>query len=434
MRIAPALVLFTLAASTASVAAPIASGTQSGVTPRVVQVGLGPADLLGSPVGDLLTPLRSVANFSMLGLTWSGAGDLPLQVRTHTRGTWTAWQSLERDDDGPDAGPEDNAGQAATQPLWVGPSDGYQLRLDRPTGTPIPVPTRLNLALIDPGNSPHDYDSTAVAPAVVDASVVAADTPPIGSRRDWNANEHLRRREPRYTDGIQVAFVHHTAGGNAYSRSDVPKILRGIYAFHTRVRGWSDVGYNFLVDRFGRIWEGRAGGIDRSVLGAHTGGFNQHSFGVAVLGNFVHQRPTPQTLDAIERVIAWKFSHYGAAPGLDPDSDATLVSAGGGTDRWRRGRPVQFVRISGHRDAGATACPGRYLYAELDEIRARVAQLQYNGGASGGTEVATTPTLGDTAVQTGRRVLQQIAQPPKHADPSARAAWRREQEVSTTDR
>jgi hypothetical protein len=438
MRIAPALVLLTLAMCTASVAAPIGlpGRGSDGVTPRVVQLGLGPEDLLGSPVGDLLTGVRSVAGFSMLGLTWSGAADLPLEVRTHTRGAWTGWQHLERDDDGPDAGPEDNPTQAATAPLWVGPSDAYQLRMDRPTGVDVPIPTRLNLALIDPGSSPHDYDSAAVEPAEVNAAVTADALPPMGSRRAWGANEHLRHGGPRYTDGIKVAFVHHTAGGNRYSRSDVPKIIRGVYAFHTRVRGWSDVGYNFLVDRFGRIWEGRAGGVDRAVLGAHTGGFNSHSFGVAVLGNFVHAKPTPATLDAIERVIAWKFSHYGDSPGLDPDSDTTLVSAGGGTDRWRRGRAVDFVRISGHRDAGATECPGKQLYAKLDEIRRRVAQLQYNGGART-TEFTSRPApmLGGGAVQTGRTLLQQIGQPPKDSDPSVRGDWAaRQEQVSTAER
>jgi uncharacterized protein with LGFP repeats len=259
----------------------------------------------------------------------------------------------------------------------------------------------------------------------------------MGSRQAWGADEHLRNGGPRYTDGIKVAFVHHTAGGNHYSRSDVPKIIRGVYAFHTRVRGWSDVGYNFLVDRFGRIWEGRAGGVDRAVLGAHTGGFNAHSFGVAVLGNFVHTKPTPQTLDAIERIIAWKFSHYGEAPGLDPSSDTTLVSAGGGTDRWARGRDVDFVRISGHRDAGATECPGKYLYAKLGEIRRRVAELQYNGGSRGNTQFGSgpAPLLRDGAVGTGGRVLRQIVQPPKQADPSVRADWAaRQEQVRSTGR
>jgi hypothetical protein len=442
MRFAPALVLVTLAASTASVAAPVGlpgRPAADGVAPRVVQIGLGAADLLGSPtVGDLLTTTRSTAPFSLLGLTWSGpfgspAADLPLEVRTHTRGGWTAWQHLERDDDGPDPSPPGASAwepalgvsaRAATEPLWVGPSDGFQLRLDRPTGIDLPVPTRLNVALINPGSSPHDADSAAVEPAVVNRSVTADALPPIGSRRAWGADEHLRHGGPRYTDGIKVAFVHHTAGGNAYSRSDVPKIIRGVYAYHTRVRGWSDVGYNFLVDRFGRIWEGRAGGIDRAVLGAHTGGFNSHSFGVAVLGNFVHAKPTPATLAAVERVIAWKFSRYGERPGLDPDSDTTLISAGGGTDRWRRGRAVDFVRISGHRDAGATECPGKHLYAKLEEIRRRVADLQYNGAAGGASfGSAPAPLLGRGAVQTGRTLLQQIGQPPKHADPSVRGDW-----------
>jgi hypothetical protein len=261
-------------------------------------------------------------------------------------------------------------------------------------------------------------------PAVVNSSVQAGDLPPVGSRQNWGADEKLRRGGPRYTGGIEVAFVHHTAGGNSYSPSDVPKIIRGVYAFHTRVRGWSDVGYNFLVDRFGRIWEGRSGGIERAVLGAHTGGFNKDSFGVAALGNFVHDRPTPQMLDALERIIAWKFSHYGQAPGLNPSSDARLVSAGGGTDRWAPGRHVNFLRISGHRDAGSTECPGRYLYDKLGEIRQRVQELQNNGSRGSAEFDSPFGMFGrGGAVETGRTLLQQFLQPPKKTDPSVRGDW-----------
>jgi len=85
---------------------------------------------------------------------------------------------------------------------------------------------------------------------------------------------------------VQVGLVHHTVGTNTYTAAQVPAIIRGIYDFHVNGRGWSDVGYQFLIDRFGRIWEGRAGGVDKAVLGAQAGGYNSGSFGASVMGDY----------------------------------------------------------------------------------------------------------------------------------------------------
>lgn len=180
---------------------------------------------------------------------------------------------------------------------------------------------------------------------------------------------------PRYTRDLKGVFVHHTAGTYNYTATEVPAILRGIHAFHVKARGWSDVGYNFLVDRFGRVWEGRAGGIDRAVLGAHTGGFNGRTFGVAAIGDFQRAEPTPELLAGLNAVIAWKFDLPGtvAVHYLDPFDSMILISVGGGVTRFDSGRVVLLLRISGHRDVGQTSCPGDLLYAELPELRAAVA-------------------------------------------------------------
>src|SRR5690606_17772143 len=85
---------------------------------------------------------------------------------------------------------------------------------------------------------------------------------------------------------VQVMFVHHTAGTNSYSCRDSARIVRGIQGYHVRGNGWNDIGYNFLVDKCGNLFEGRKGGVNRAVLGAHTMGFNSHSSAVAVLGNY----------------------------------------------------------------------------------------------------------------------------------------------------
>ena len=178
--------------------------------------------------------------------------------------------------------------------------------------------------------------------------------PTIYTRAQWGADESIRRADPGYGQ-VHVAFVHHTDGSNTYSRSDVPAILRGIYAFHVKGRGWNDIGYNFLVDRFGRTWEGRYGGDDKAVIGAHTRNYNAYSFGVSVMGTFTSVTPNAAIKTALVDLIAWKFRLYGVSlPGRTVANDKT------------------FWRISGHRDANQTACPGQRLYNALGEIRSRV--------------------------------------------------------------
>ena len=101
-----------------------------------------------------------------------------------------------------------------------------------------------------------------------------AGSPPIFTRRAWNANEAIRRGAPSYASSVQFAVVHHTAGSNSYTASQSAAIVRGIEVYHVQGNGWNDIGYNFLVDRFGTVYEGRFGGIDRNVVGAHALGFN----------------------------------------------------------------------------------------------------------------------------------------------------------------
>jgi uncharacterized protein with LGFP repeats len=146
-------------------------------------------------------------------------------------------------------------------------------------------------------------------------------------------------------------------------------MVRGVYAYHVKSNGWSDIGYNYLVDRYGRAYEGRAGGLDRFVVGSHTGGFNRDSFAVSLLGNFATLAPSLETIGMLTDVLAWKLgSAY-----RDPLGQAVLTSAGGGTSKFSAGTKVTFDVVSGHRDAGNTSCPGDTTYARMDSIRTQVA-------------------------------------------------------------
>ena len=182
-------------------------------------------------------------------------------------------------------------------------------------------------------------------------------------RKDWKADERLRSGDPTYNRVLKQVHVHHTVNANDYRREDVAAIIRGIYAYHTQSLGWDDLGYNFLVDRFGRAWKGRAGRAGRLVRGAHTLGFNDTSTGIAAIGNFETARPTPAMLQTIAELAAWKLDKANVRP-----AGTVLVRSTGG-DRHRAGTIAALPAIDGHRDTSRTACPGRHLYAELPRIR-----------------------------------------------------------------
>jgi hypothetical protein len=363
------------------VVVPVASLPQAAprpVTPSVRSVPLagvdlakvGPAAVRRSVLGttrsagrpEVLVSRRNLARFDLLGVTWrrtARAPELHVRVRTHGERGWTGWTTL---DVTPTPGPrEARSARPGTEPLWVGASDGYQVRVDVSAGA---LPRGLRVDLIDPGSSPADANPGRGRP--MQNATAAAGAPAVFTRAQWGADEGLRRSAPRYNATIKAGFVHHTAGSNSYTPAEVPKILRAVYAYHVKGNGWSDVGYNFLVDRFGRLWEGRYGGMDRAVVGAHTGGFNVDTFAVSAIGNFDKVTAPPVMVDSIARVMAWKM----ALSFRDPSGTTVLTSQGGGTSRYGAGRDVPFRTISAHRDAGSTSCPGRNLYAQMEHIRA----------------------------------------------------------------
>jgi hypothetical protein len=146
----------------------------------------------------------------------------------------------------------------------------------------------------------------------------------------------------------------------------------GICLYHRDSRGWNDMGYNFLVDRFGRVFEGRAGGIDQPVVGAQAGGFNVPSTGISMIGDFTYSAPPPVAMDALARLLAWKLSIHG----VPATGRTTVISAGGPSTSHPAGTPWTLERISGHRDADLTSCPGAALYRLMPALRRRVAALE----------------------------------------------------------
>lgn len=194
--------------------------------------------------------------------------------------------------------------------------------------------------------------------------------PRIVTRKGWGADERIRESGHAYTKSVRVAFVHHTAMSNNYRCAQAPSIIRGMYRYHVLSSKWRDIGYNFLVDKCGTVYEGRSGGVAKPVMGAHTYGFNTNSTGIAVLGSYDKASPPAAAVDAISRLTAWKFGLFGVNPG----GTNTLVS-GGGT-KYKKGKTVRFRTISGHRDGFNTACPGTRLYGKLGAARTGAARMQ----------------------------------------------------------
>lgn len=164
--------------------------------------------------------------------------------------------------------------------------------------------------------------------------------------------------------------MHHTATGNNYTCAQAPSVIRGIYRYHVVSNGWRDIGYNFLVDKCGNIYEGRAGGVANPVMGAHTLGFNSDSAGIAVIGTFNTTRPSANTVTAVSQLASWKLGLHGG----NPSGKTYLKSAGG--NLYAKGKNVRLNVISGHRDGFLTDCPGGLLYGKLGSIRSQAARFQ----------------------------------------------------------
>ena len=319
----------------------------------------------------VLSAAESATGFATIGVTWDGGQDfgddaLEVSVRSLRDGVWSDWQQVPYDPDhDPDPGAEGDEVRDGTDAVVVGDVDDVQVKAVSSTGQ---TPEGLALAIVDPG---ADVAPTREEPAI-DTGKLASSArlagspatvtpkPKIFSRKQWGADERLRDPGSLHYGEVHAGFVHHTVNANGYSRDEVPSILRGIYAYHTQSRGWSDVGYNYLVDRFGRIWEGRFGGVARPVVGAHTLGFNDDAFAMSAIGNFETVRPSQVMLNAYAKLFAWKLSLHG-------------IKA---TDAKQFVSSRNFRAINGHRDAGATACPGRYLYEKIPWIRNAAADLQ----------------------------------------------------------
>ncbi len=388
-------------------------------------------------------PRTSTKLFSLLGVSWDAAekeleGTAQVRTRSAETGTWSGWKDLEFHASPPDEPTAEMRG--ASEPLWVGPSDGVEVQVVREDGSTTAMPKGMQVNMVDPGvvttaetkstdvliepaafAAASDESATptppATEPAPGDTEPAPQDTepapatsepagattppateptatgspsappsetaptkppalpstvtqPPIISRAQWGADESKVEDPAEYIEKVQAVFIHHTVGSNSYSCAQSASLVRGVMEYHVNIEGWNDLGYNFLVDKCGQVFEGRGGGVDLPVMGAHTRGFNSYSAGIAFLGDFEGVdgkpagRPTRAALESAARVAAWKLGQYGG----NPTGKVTLEAAAD-TGVWKKGDQATLNVISGHRDAFATQCPGATLYSKLGEIR-----------------------------------------------------------------
>ena len=331
-----------LAVAAAVVAAPDALGAAQA---RITAIDLRAADQPDT---------AAVARFTLAGIHWRGPGRVFFRTRS-VEGRWSAWRrAAPEDEDRPDIGSRElrlRSGWRIGNPWWVGPSDRIETRT-------VGRVTRVRAYLV--------WSPEIRVPIRTPA---ATETPPIVPRLSWGADESIRRGPPTYASSLRFAVVHHTAGRSDYSRAEAAAIVKGIQLYHVQSNGWNDIGYNFLVDRFGTIYEGRYGGVDKNVVGAHAQGFNTGSVGVAVLGTYGSSAPSHAAQDALAGLLAWRLDLVH----VDPLGILAVIS--GGNERFASGIPVLLRTISGHRDTGFTECPGDALYARLDALAATTAAI-----------------------------------------------------------
>ncbi|MES5816550.1 N-acetylmuramoyl-L-alanine amidase [Streptomyces sp. RG80] len=371
---------------------------------------------------------RDTDPFSAVLVTWDNPeakspGTAEVRTRDAESGKWSGWQKLQDDPSQADGAEGERAAlRGGTESLWTGAADGVEVRVVNADGTAAGgQPAGMDVKLLDPGTGPEGGDGsgggpepaafvaetgtpsapasptesvspTASASPTESASPTASASPtqspsaspsptstvpaprpstvvkpPIITQAEWGASTDYDGT-PGYGAEIKAAVIHHTGmdSDNTLSCAESRARMRSIQQEHF-ARGYYDIGYNFVVDKCGQIFEGRSGGMDLPVIGAHDIGFNTNTVGISYIGNYESAKPSKAALDSIARIVAWKFGMYG----IDPTGKVTLVSgsdAGVDGNKVAKGASITLPRVFGHRDTNATACPGANLYAKLPQI------------------------------------------------------------------
>ena len=315
-------------------------------------------------------PVEAPHPFDLLGVAREMR---TVQIRVRDRGgSWSDWVDQE---DG--------------TPIYVGGADIAQVRAHfRPRG-------RLHFVnvsgtsgsfadrLVNSARHAINAAFISVASTPVAQALKLSPKPQVVSRAAWGADlpdGGCPPRGPAEYGTVQAAVIHHTVNANDYTPEEAPSIVLGICRFHVYGNGWNDIGYNALVDRFGTLYEGRAGGLKRPVVGAQAQGFNSQTTSIASIGDHTTEAPTPQAQRSIIQFLAWKLGVNHATPAT---GTVALTSAGGSESRYPAGTVVTVPRVLGHTTLGLTACPGGAMIPLVPQIQAAV-QKRIKKFAKGG--------------------------------------------------
>ena len=305
------------------------------------------------PVRFVTAPVE-VPRFDVVGV----AGEMrALEFRVRSNGIWSEWV-------------ESSGGE----PVYTGGADAVRLRSRgaRPTGQLhfVNVSGDHGLANRILSSARKAVSSAVIAVASVSTASAEPASPDLITREQWGAERDSGGCEPRRTSiqgKVKAAVVHHTVTTSDYSRDEAAGIVLGICRFHRNGNGWNDIGYNALIDRFGRLYEGRAGGLEREIVGAHAQGFNATTTGVASIATHTSRPPAPKAKKTFVRYLAWKLAlHAQPAAGR-----AQITSGGGPLSRHPAGKRVRLRRIFSHSDTGRTECAGSKMRRQLRNIAKR---------------------------------------------------------------
>jgi hypothetical protein len=321
----------------------------------------------GSTVDDgWSTTVNGEAN--LVGLRWKGDRSAEFEVdRRGADGSWKRVETTGQTDVLPDPGSPDarsaerkNGSSHSSEPVWLGDANEVRIRLVSGTASGVQL---------DRVRAPRPRVPSAAAGAAVPAQ------PGIVSRARWGADEGLRLGNcpngPDYDARVQLAIVHHTDNSNDYSPAEAPQLVRSVYAYHTVSLGYCDIAYDFLIDRFGTVYEGRYGGIAEPVHGAHSVGYNTNTTGIALIGNYSTGAPTGPQLNALNSLIAWKLAIHNVYAG-----GSTAYTTISGNDVYPPGTTRVLPTVIGHRDTWSTDCPGQNMYSLLPAVAAGAAAIQ----------------------------------------------------------
>ncbi|HEY5859125.1 MAG TPA: N-acetylmuramoyl-L-alanine amidase, partial [Actinomycetota bacterium] len=276
----------------------------------------------------------------LVGLAWTSGPLTGASARVRRGGAWSEWFALDCDpSEGPDPEEAPRSERRTSRPMWIDRADAVEVVV--PDGA-------MDVDLV------RVRETTRTALSITESSAEAV--PGILPRSAWNARSYVGT--PSVTTDVRLAVIHHSVNTNGYASADVPSMIRGIQNYHIDGNGWNDIAYNFVVDRFGRLWEGRAGGVDQGVIGGHTYGCNTGTIGVCYLGDLRGVAMPPAAVQAITGLLSWKFNQVHAISPGGQNYFAPVTA--NSTSKWEAGVVDLHPTVVGHEHFSFTECPGAH--------------------------------------------------------------------------